>query len=327
MTARLEISEVAERGERVLDEVERAVVGKRASLELVLLALLADGHVLIEDNPGLAKTLVARSFAAATGLGFTRVQFTPDLMPSDITGASIYDQRTASFEFRPGPVFTNVLLADEINRAPPKTQAALLEAMQERQVTGDDGTRPLTPPFLVLATQNPIEYEGTYPLPEAQLDRFIVRIAIGYPERDDEREMLVRRAARGVDEMALAAIVDRDTLLAMQRTVEQVHVGESVGYYIVDLVAATRAHASVQVGASPRGTLALLKLTRARAVLQRRDYVTPDDVKQVARPALAHRIVVRPELWVQRVDGRDVIAECLQSVPVPAAEAELERKP
>jgi MoxR-like ATPase len=317
----LEIGEVAEYAERILDEVERAVVGKRDALELVLLAMLADGHVLIEDNPGLAKTLIARSFAAVTGLRFARVQFTPDLMPSDITGASIFDQKASAFEFRPGPIFTNVLLTDEVNRAPPKTQAALLEAMQERQVTSDDRTRLLEPPFLVLATQNPIEYEGTYPLPEAQLDRFLVRVAVGYPSRDDEWEMLARRAARRRNDVELAAVVNRDLVLAMQRTVERVHVAESVGHYIVDLVAATRAHASVQVGASPRGTLALLMLTRARAALGRRDYVTPDDVKQVALPALAHRILLRPELWVQRVQGVDVVQECLQSVPVPAAES------
>jgi MoxR-like ATPase len=319
----LGIGEVAEYAERILDEVERAVVGKRDVLELVLLAMLADGHVLIEDNPGLAKTLIARSFAAVTGLRFTRVQFTPDLMPSDITGASIFDQKASAFEFRPGPIFTNVLLTDEVNRAPPKTQAALLEAMQEGQVTSDDRTRLLEPPFLVLATQNPIEYEGTYPLPEAQLDRFLVRVAIGYPAREDEWEMLARRAARGGNDVELAAVLNRDLVLAMQRAVERVHVAESVGHYMVDLVAATRTHASVQVGASPRGTLALLKLARARAALKRRDYVTPDDVKQVALPALAHRILLRPELWVQRVQGVDVVRECMRSVPVPAAEPEV----
>jgi MoxR-like ATPase len=319
----LGIGEVAEYAERILDEVERAVVGKRDVLELVLLAMLADGHVLIEDNPGLAKTLIARSFAAVTGLRFTRVQFTPDLMPSDITGASIFDQKASAFEFRPGPIFTNVLLTDEVNRAPPKTQAALLEAMQEGQVTSDDRTRLLEPPFLVLATQNPIEYEGTYPLPEAQLDRFLVRVTIGYPAREDEWEMLARRAARGGNDVELAAVLNRDLVLAMQRAVERVHVAESVGHYMVDLVAATRTHASVQVGASPRGTLALLKLARARAALKRRDYVTPDDVKQVALPALAHRILLRPELWVQRVQGVDVVRECMRSVPVPAAEPEV----
>jgi MoxR-like ATPase len=319
---RLAIEEVADYSRRILDEVERVVVGKRDVLELVLLALLADGHVLIEDNPGLAKTLIARSFATVTGLQFARVQFTPDLMPSDITGSSIYNQRLSAFEFRPGPIFTHVLLTDEVNRAPPKTQAALLEAMQERQVTSDDRTRALEPPFLVLATQNPIEFEGTYPLPEAQLDRFLVRLAVGYPSPEDEWQMLSRRAARETDELALSTVVERDGVLAMQRVVERVEVTESVGRYIVDLVTATRAHASVQVGSSPRGTLALLKLSRARAVLRRRDYVTPDDVKEVAIPALAHRILLSPELWVQRVAGADVIAECLKSVAVPSAEYE-----
>lgn len=322
MADRLAIDEVADYSDRILDEVERAVVGKRAVLELVLLALLADGHVLIEDNPGLAKTLIARSFASVTGLQFARVQFTPDLMPSDITGSSIFDQRLSAFEFRPGPIFTNVLLTDEVNRAPPKTQAALLEAMQERQVTSDDRTRTLEPPFIVLATQNPIEFEGTYPLPEAQLDRFLVRLAVGYPSREDELQMLGRRAARETDELVLTRVIERDDVLAMQRAVEGVQVTDSVGRYIVDLVTATRTHASVQVGSSPRGTLALLKLSRARAVLRRRDYVTPDDVKEVAIPALAHRILLSPELWVQRVAGADVVAECLQNVAVPSAEYE-----
>jgi MoxR-like ATPase len=320
VSSALELTEMATRADGIVAEVERAVVGKRDALELVLLALLADGHVLIEDNPGLAKTLIARSFAAATGLRFSRIQFTPDLMPADVTGASIYDQRAGAFEFRPGPIFTQVLLADEINRAPPKTQAALLEAMQERQVTSEDGTRSLEPPFLVLATQNPIEFEGTYPLPEAQLDRFIVRVSIGYPSREDEREILDRRVTRGVDEVEIEAVVDRDQLLAMQQALERVHVGEGVGYYMVDLVAATRAHASVQVGASPRGSLALLKLSRARAAVAGRDYVTPDDVKQVAVPALAHRLVLRPELWVQNVEPGRVVAECLAQVPVPVRE-------
>jgi MoxR-like ATPase len=314
------VDEVAERAQRVLDEVERAVVGKRAALELALCALLADGHVLIEDNPGLAKTLIARSFATVTGTGFSRVQFTPDLMPSDVTGASIFNQRTAEFEFRPGPIFTNVLLADEINRAPPKTQAALLEAMQERQVTTDDRTRRLEPPFLVMATQNPIEYEGTYPLPEAQLDRFLIRMRVGYPTPDRELEMLQRRVQRGEEEAELSAVVDREELLAMQRVAERVHVSDSVGRYIVSLVGATRDSASVQVGASPRGTLTLMKLARVKAVLDGRDFVVPDDVKAIAVPALAHRLTLRPELWVQRVQGEDIVQECLTSVPVPPAD-------
>jgi len=314
---RLSVLAAAERAARVVDEVERAVVGKRAALELALAALLADGHVLIEDYPGLAKTLIARSFATATGMNFSRVQFTPDLMPSDVTGASIFNQRTTEFEFRPGPVFTNVLLADEINRAPPKTQAALLEAMQERQVTTEDRTRPLERPFLVLATQNPIEYEGTYPLPEAQLDRFLIRMRVGYPSGEDEWAILQRRLGRGEDEARLGAVVDRDELLAIQRAVEDVHVSESLGRYIVSVVTATRQSPSVEVGASPRGTLALMKLSRVHALLDGRDFVVPDDVKTVAVPALAHRLALRPELWVQRVQAEDVVRDCLNSVPVP----------
>src|SRR5438132_4331147 len=316
----LTVEDVGDRCERLLDELERAVVGKRRALELVLLALLADGHVLIEDFPGLAKTLIARSFAQVCELGFARIQFTPDLMPSDVTGSSIYNQRTAEFEFRPGPIFTNLLLADEINRAPPKTQAALLEAMQERQVTVEGVTRPLDRPFLVLATQNPIEYEGTYPLPEAQLDRFLLRIGVGYPSREDEWDVLQRRLERGADEIDLDPVVDRDELVEMQQAVEQVHVDRSVGLYMVDLVAATRSASGVQVGASPRGSLALLKLSRCRAALDGRDYVTPDDVKAVAVPALAHRLMLRPELWVQRVSPEDVVRERLDTVPTPTAE-------
>jgi MoxR-like ATPase len=316
----LTIDEVGELAGSILDEVERAVIGKRDALELVLLGLLADGNVLLEDFPGLAKTLAARSFAQVTTLQFSRIQFTPDLMPSDVTGSSIYDQRRGDFEFRPGPIFTNLLLADEINRAPPKTQAALLEAMQERQATIEGETHALERPFLVLATQNPIEYEGTYPLPEAQLDRFLLRIGIGYPSPDDEWRLLERRAERQTDEIQLSPVVDGPTLLAMQRAVETVYVSESVGRYMVDLVSATRESNRLQVGASPRGTLALLKLGRARAALAGRDYVTPEDVKAVGVPALAHRITLRPELWVQRIRGDDVVRDLLDTVPTPPAE-------
>jgi MoxR-like ATPase len=311
------LAEVTELAKRVLDQVERAVVGKRDAIELVLAGILADGHVLIEDFPGLAKTLIARSFAQTLSLDFARIQFTPDLMPSDVTGSSVYNQRSGDFEFRPGPVFTNLVLADEINRAPPKTQAALLEAMQERRVTTEGRTRRLGPPFLVLATQNPIEYEGTYPLPEAQLDRFLLRAGIGYPSRDDEWGMLARRLERRADELVLDPVAGRAELLAAQRAVEEVYVHESVGHYVVDLVAATRANPRVRVGASPRGTIAVAKLARVRAVLAGRDFVTPDDVKAVAGPALGHRLVLRPELWAQRVRGDDVVAECLAQVPTP----------
>ena len=314
------LSEVRDRSARILDEVEKAVVGKRGTLELILLALLSDGHVLLEDYPGLAKTLIARSFARATSLDFARIQFTPDLMPGDVTGSQIFDQRTAEFVFRPGPVFANLLLADEINRAPPKTQAALLEAMQERQVTIENETHRLAPPFPVLATQNPIEYEGTYPLPEAQLDRFLVRISVGYPARDDEIEMLRRRLERGRDETELEPVVGGAELVELQEALEQVHVSEPIEGYLVDVVAATRQSQRLAVGASPRGSIALLKLSRAKAALAGRDFVTPEDVKAVAIPALAHRLTLRPELWVQRVRGEDVVAEALESVPTPPAE-------
>jgi MoxR-like ATPase len=316
----LTLAQVQELSGRILDEVERAVVGKRDALELVLLGLLADGHVLLEDYPGLAKTLTARSFAQVTSIGFSRIQFTPDLMPSDVTGSSIWNQRDGDFEFRPGPIFANLLLADEINRAPPKTQAALLEAMQERQVTIEGTTHALARPFLVLATQNPIEYEGTYPLPEAQLDRFLLRVAFGYPAPADEWEVLDRRLTRRSDDVELETVVDPPTLLALQAAVEQVHVSESVGRYIVALVGATRTSGSTAVGASPRGSLALLKVSRCRAALAGRDFVTPDDVKAVAVPALAHRLMLRPELWVQRLSADDVVREVLETVPTPAAE-------
>jgi MoxR-like ATPase len=316
----MELTEVRTLSEQVLDEVERAVVGKRDPLELVLLGFLADGHVLLEDYPGLAKTLAARSFAQVFSIRFARIQFTPDLMPSDVTGSSIWNQRDGDFEFRPGPIFTNLLLSDEINRAPPKTQAALLEAMQERQVTIEGHTHVLEPPFLVIATQNPIEYEGTYPLPEAQLDRFLLRTAFGYPDRDGEVDVLARRIERESDDVELRPVVDRETLLAMQAAVESVHVAPGVQEYCVDLVAATRTSQSTAVGASPRGSLALLKLARCRAALQGRDFVLPDDVKAVAVPALAHRLVLRPELWVQRVSAEDVVREVLDTVPTPRAE-------
>jgi MoxR-like ATPase len=254
------------------------------------------------------------------GIGFARIQFTPDLMPSDVTGSSIWNQRDADFEFRPGPIFANLLLADEINRAPPKTQAALLEAMQERQATIDGVTHRLERPFLVVATQNPIEYEGTYPLPEAQLDRFLLRTAFGYPARDGEVDVLTRRIDRGMDEVELRTVLDRETLLEMQRSIETVHVANSVREYCVDLVVATRTSPSAAVGASPRGSLALLKLARCRAALQGRDYTLPDDVKAITVPALAHRVVLRPELWVQRITEEDVVQEVLESVPTPRAE-------
>jgi MoxR-like ATPase len=315
----LPLAETRARSLRLLEEVGRAVVGRRESLELVLCGILAAGHVLLEDLPGLAKTLTARSFAGVLGIDFRRIQFTPDLLPADITGSLIYDQRESRFEFRPGPIFTNLLLADEINRAPPKTQAALLEVMQEGRVSVEGETHVVGPPFLVIATENPIEYEGTYPLPEAQLDRFLLRAGVGYPERDEEWEILHRRLERQVDEIELDRVVDGAGLLAMQASLERVHVDESIGRYIVDLVAATRTHADVSVGASPRGALALLKLARGRAMLEARDYVVPEDVKAMAVPALAHRLVLRPELWVRQVRDVDIVRRLLDVVPTPSA--------
>ncbi|MGH2816872.1 MAG: AAA family ATPase [Actinomycetota bacterium] len=316
----LSLDEARRHCEEIVDEVSKAIVGKREVLELVLIGILVQGHILLEDLPGLAKTLMARSFAQVLGVDFNRIQFTPDLLPADITGSSIYDQRGGHFEFRPGPLFTNLLLGDEINRAPPKTQAALLEAMQEDQITVENTTYPLAPPFVLIATQNPIEYEGTYPLPEAQLDRFMLRTPIGYPTPSEEWEILQRRLERRGDDVKLEEIVDRDRLLEMQAAVEQVHVSEPIGNYIVAIVEASRDHGDVQVGASPRGALAVMKLARGRALLAGRDFVTPDDVKSVAVPALAHRLTLRPELWVRRVGGDDVVRALLAQVPAPSAD-------
>src|SRR4051794_40182106 len=316
----MNLDDVARRASAILRQVERAVVGKHDLLELVLVGLLADGHVLLEDFPGLAKTLIARSFATASGMQFSRVQFTPDLMPADITGSSVFDQRSKNFQFQPGPVFTNLLLGDEINRASPKTQAALLEAMQERQVTTDGVSRPTPSPFLVIATQNPIEYEGTYPLPEAQLDRFLLRLSIGYPDADAEWEMLSRRLDRGVPEPEIEAVVDAEEFLAMQVALEGVYVAESLSRYIVEIVRSTRTRAGVEVGASPRGSLALLLAARAMAVLAGRDFVVPEDVKAVAVPALAHRLRLRPDLWVRGEKPDDAIIRSLQEVPTPAGQ-------
>ncbi|MHB8296832.1 MAG: AAA family ATPase [Acidimicrobiales bacterium] len=304
----------------MLDEIERAVIGKRQVLELVMVAILARGHVLLEDYPGLAKTLIARCFASVTGLTFSRIQFTPDLMPSDVTGSAIYDQASREPRFVPGPVFTNLLLGDEINRAPPKTQVALLEAMAEGQVTTDGVTRVLPVPFIVLATQNPIEFEGTYPLPEAQLDRFLLRSAVGYPAFDQEVEMLSRRTGRKVDAVELRSVSPRETLLAMQRAVEEVHVSRSVASYMVELASATRSHPSVEVGASPRATMALLLASRARAAMSSRDFVTPDDVKSLAVPVLAHRLSLRPETWVRGVKADAAVLDCLEKVSTPPVE-------
>ena len=308
---------VQELATAVVDAVEQAIIGKREAVELVLFALLADGHVLIEDLPGLGKTLLARSFAQVCAMDFARIQFTPDLIPSDITGASIYDRSSGSFTFERGPIFTNILLADEINRAPGKTQAALLEAMEERQVTLENMTRQLESPFLVLATQNPIEYEGTYPLPEAQLDRFLVRIAIGYPSEDAERDILLERSRRRRERIELEPICDQQALRGMQASIEEVHVAPPLAEYAVAIARATRDSPQLTVGASPRGSLALMKLARARAAYRGRDFVTPDDIKAVSIPALAHRLTLAPELWVQRIDPAEAVRAAVASVPVP----------
>src|SRR5487761_1691210 len=310
--------DVAHACEAILTEVERVIVGKREALELLLVGVLASGHVLLEDYPGLAKTLIARLLAQVMGLEFRRVQFTPDLLPSDITGSAIYDQASAGFIFQPGPSFTNLLLGDEINRTPPKTQAALLEAMQERQVTVDGVTHELTPPFIVLATQNPIEYEGTYPLPEAQLDRFIMKVAVGYPTLDQEVKILENRLSRGSDDMIVNPRITTKMLLEMQEEVEKIHVERSVLNYITEIVRSTREHPDVEVGSSPRGTLALLKLSRARAWLHGRKYVIPDDVKQLTVSAIAHRLILKPELWLKGEKYTELLVkELVERIPVP----------
>ena len=311
------MSEIKDKMERIIEEVKRVIVGKDEVLRQVLYTILAGGHILFEDNPGLAKTLIARSFAKVLGCQFKRVQFTPDLLPSDITGTYMYDKKSGEFKFLRGPVFTNILLADEINRSPPKTQAALLEAMQEKQVTIEGETYKLEEPFVVIATQNPIEYEGTYPLPEAQLDRFLVKLKIGYPTKDEEIEILKRRMLWKRDEIELEKIADKDIILNLRKMVEGVYVEKDVLDYMIRIVRATREHVQVEVGASPRGALAILKLSRARALVYGRDYVTPDDVKSTARIALVHRIILKPEPWIRGVRPMDVLDDILQKIAVP----------
>jgi MoxR-like ATPase len=318
----VDLSPVAAWSERVLTEVERAVIGKRPILAHLLTAVLASGgHVLLEDYPGLAKTLIARSFATVLGLDFKRIQFTPDLLPGDITGGYVYDRSSNNFVVRQGPIFANIILADEINRASPKTQSALLEAMQEYQVTLEGETQRLPHPFLVLATQNPIEYEGTFPLPEAQLDRFIMKLSVGYPSPEEEQEILARRQQRSQDEVNLSPVTSAAELLQMRELVEQVQVIPDLEQYIVGLVTATRRHSQVVVGASPRGSLALLKLARAWAAMQGRGFVLPDDVKRFVRPALGHRLILDPELWLRRGAADDVVESVLRLVPVPVTES------
>jgi MoxR-like ATPase len=324
MMTTMDVIGVSALSERVIGEVERAIVGKRMLLEQIMSAVLAGGHVLMEDYPGLAKTLIAKSFAAALGLSFKRIQFTPDLLPGDITGGYVYerapDMETFRFVLRRGPIFANIILADEINRASPKTQSALLEAMQEFQVTLEGETVVLPSPFIVIATQNPIEYEGTFPLPEAQLDRFLMRLSVGYPTLDQEEEILRRRQKRRKDEFDLNQVVDVEELLAAREAVETIHVNPDLQRYIVSLAADTRKHREVAVGASPRGSLTLLKLSRAWAALHGRDYVLPDDVKIFVKPAFVHRLILQPDLWMKRHAAEEILDDILRSVPVPVIE-------
>ncbi|MDE1821666.1 MAG: MoxR family ATPase [Euryarchaeota archaeon] len=303
--------------EAVLAGVGQVVVGKQEALRTLLVGLLADGHVLLEDLPGLGKTLVAKSFASVLGLNFTRVQFTADLLPTDITGGEVYDPSSGKFSFRRGPVFTHVLLADEINRAPPKVQSALLESMQEYQVTSEGQTYPLERPFLVMATQNPIELEGTYPLPEAQVDRFLLRLTLGYPTGAEERAILTRRREAKAELRPPPPVLAPGEFRQLQASVEGVALSPALEGYIVDLVSATRADPRVEVGASPRGSLALAKLARAKALLEGRDYALPDDVKGLALPALAHRLVIKPEPWIRGLRGTTVVSEVVRKMPVP----------
>ncbi len=323
MTTRsISIDETADLSARVIGEVEKAIVGKHDVLRLMMAAVLSTGgHILLEDYPGLAKTLIANSFAEALGMSFKRIQFTPDLLPGDITGGYVFNTNQNQFLLRKGPIFTNILLADEINRASPKTQSALLEAMQEHQVTLEGETQALPLPFLVIATQNPIEYEGTFPLPEAQLDRFIVRLSIGYPKPEEEDEILRRRAERKQDIVQLRAVTSPEVFLCMRAAVEEVYMHPDVRRYIVDLVSRTRQQRQLVVGVSPRGSLALFKLARAWAAMDGRSYVTPDDAKRFTQPALAHRVILDPSLWEAKTTDRAVIAGIVQSVPAPVLPA------
>jgi MoxR-like ATPase len=313
----MNVAELRRTSNEVLDEVGKVIVGKREVMERVMLAVLCDGHLLFEDYPGLAKTLMANCFAKASGCEFKRVQFTPDLLPADITGSYVLDRASSNFVLRRGPVFTNILLADEINRAPPKTQAALLEAMQERQVTLEGETHKLARPFIVMATQNPIEYEGTYPLPEAQIDRFLLRTSVGYPTLEEEKAILDRRKERKHEEVEISQVCDAEKILAMQQVVENMHIDDAIENYIVSIIDATRKHSQVEVGASPRGSLALMRLSAALAAMQGRDYVLPDDIKLIAGPALAHRLILAPDPWIHGVRGTNVIDTIMNQIPVP----------
>jgi MoxR-like ATPase len=313
------MAEIQSTAEQLIENVEKVIVGKKQAVQLIVIGLLCQGHMLIEDVPGTGKTMLAKSLARSIGCSFNRIQFTPDMLPSDVTGVSIFNQKTSEFEFRPGPVISQIVLTDEINRATPKTQAALLEAMEERQITVDGVTHLLPEPFMVLATQNPIEYEGTFPLPEAQMDRFLLRISIGYPANRDEVRMLEeQRLAHPVN--AIEQVVEVEDLISAQQAVKHIGVSGEVKDYIVDLVDATRKHAEIYLGASPRGSLALYRTAQARAALLGRDYVIPDDIKQIAIPALAHRLIVGSAARIRDVDARAVISEILSNVPVPGGE-------
>jgi MoxR-like ATPase len=318
----MELAEVTSITGKIIREVETAIVGKPLLLHQIMAAILAGGHILLEDYPGLAKTLTAHCFATALGLDFKRIQFTPDLLPGDITGGYIYDRSKGHFELRKGPIFANIILADEINRASPKTQSALLEAMQERQVTIEGETMALPDPFIVIATQNPIEYEGTFPLPEAQLDRFLIKLAVGYPTLNEEKEILKRRRERRADAFQLQRVTDGYTLQAMRQEIETVHIEPDLEHYIVELVHQTRRDKRIAVGASPRGSLALLKLARARAVMENRAYVLPDDIKAFVKPALIHRLILNPELWLRPQAADQILTELIGNVPVPVIQDE-----
>jgi MoxR-like ATPase len=316
----LTFTDVSTTSNRIISEIEKAVIGKRELLERIMAAILAGGHILLEDYPGLAKTLIANSFATVSGLDFKRIQFTPDLLPSEITGSYIFDQEHGSFELRQGPIFANIILADEINRASPKTQSALLEAMQEYQVTLEGKTMPVPQPFIVIATQNPIEYEGTFPLPEAQLDRFLVKLSVGYPSLEEEQQILSRRRERRQDEFDLEQVTTTNELIAMRNVLEDVHVDADIEKYIAEIVHNTRRDQRTAVGASPRGSLALLKLARARAALAGRSYVLPDDVKDFIQPGLAHRLILKPDLWMNKTAAYEVLDKIANMVPVPVIE-------
>jgi MoxR-like ATPase len=311
------VSWTAERARAIADEIETVIVGKREAVELVVIGLLSNGHLLIEDIPGVGKTMLARALAAALGAKYRRIQFTPDLLPADITGTSIFNQKTGEFAFRPGPIFTNVLLADEINRATPKTQSSLLEGMEEFQVTVDGATHVLERPFFVIATENPIEYRGTYPLPEAQLDRFLMRINLGYPTPDQEVVVLDRQVKEHPIH-SVKPVAERDDVLQMQRNIRDVHIDPSLKQYMVDIVAATREHASLVLGASPRASIGLMRTGQSRAALQGREYVLPDDVKALAAPVLCHRLIPKPEARIRQDEVVSVVSEILDQMPVPA---------